>query len=256
MNIYLAAQEVFATIAVPDGATEYYWRLLDQEENVLIPNGELAPVAGQPEIVIPIPADRNILAGGAVRALRVVEAFFATSAGTVKELYEYVIEAEHTLVVNQNTFQTYGEAVLGAYDLFGLTAWNNAGKQDRAAALAAARRNIAQLRFRYVFDAFQDRVENTFGVSDLTMIDDASWKALPADFVAALKRAQIIEADFLLAGGENPVDAKRRMGIVSETIGESSMFMRSAAPLERPVCKRAMKELAKYVVKRVRVGRT
>lgn len=256
MNAYLTAQDAFVTVAVPSGSIEYYWRLVDQEESLLIPNSASFLIVGQSEVTITVPAENNTLPDGAVRALRVVEAYFTSPTGTVKVSFEYVIEAEHTLVVNVNTFQTYGEAVLGAYELFGLNGWANASKQDRAAALVAARRHIGQLRFRYLFDAFQDRIENSFGVSDITMIDAKSWASLPVDFVQAIKRAQIIEADFLLNGGENPVDVKRRMGIVSETIGESSMFMRSARPLEQAVCRRAMKELAKYTVNRIRTTRS
>jgi hypothetical protein len=256
MNAFLTAQDAFVTILVPDVATDYYWRLVDQEENVLIPAGDLQSVAGQSEIQIQVPAASNTLEAGAVRALRVIEAYFVSPAGTTKTTFEYVIEAEHTLVVNSNTFQTYGEAVLCAYELFGLNAWSSASKADRSAALVAARRNIGQLRFRYLFDAFQDRIENSFGVSDITMISQSTWNSLPADFVAAIKRAQVIEADYLLAGGENPVDVKRRMGIVSETIGESSMFMRSARQLEMAVCRRAMKELAKYTIHRIRTTRS
>jgi hypothetical protein len=256
MNAYLAAQDAFVTVAVPEDATEYHWRLVDQDELALIPESELTAVTGDPELTIEIPADKNTLTAGAVRALRMVEVFFSSPTGVRKVTVEYVIEAEHTLVVNVNTFQTYGEAVLGGYELFSLPGWAGATKIDRAAALVAARRNISQLRFRYVFDAYQDRIENTFGVSDLTMIAKSTWDALPADFKEALKRAQIIEADYLLTGGDNAVDAKRRMGIISETVGESSMFLRAARPLEQAVCKRAMKELSKYIVNRVRITRS
>lgn len=256
MNVLLTNQPVSVTIPAPSDATGYTWRVIDQNENVLVPEAASLPLAGESEVIITIAAAANTLAENELRSLRSVEVVFTTPAGDVAASDQYIIEAERTLVVNVNTFQTYGEATLGAYELFGLQGWTMASKQDREMALVAARRNISQLRFRYVFDAYQSIVENTFGVSDLTLIAKSTWDTLPEDFKGALKRAQILEADFLLTGGENAVDVKRRMGIISETIGESSMFMRAAKPIDQAVCRRAMKELSKYTLNRVRIART
>lgn len=256
MNIVLTNQPAAVTIAAPDGATDYSYRVIDQNEAVLVPDTALASLGGLSEVVITVPDTINALAAGTIRALRSVVVHFTTPGGLVKTTSEYIVEEEQTLVVNVNTFQTYGESVLNAYELFNLAGWSAASQQDRASALIAARRNISQLRFRYVFDAYQNIVENTVGVSDLSLITPSNWATLPADFKAALKRAQILEADFLLTGGENLVDVKRRMGIVSETIGESSMFMRSVKPLDLAICRRALKELSKYVLHRVRTTRS
>lgn len=268
MNTFLPAQPVTVAIAVPPGATEYYWRLIDQSETILIPNADPVAIDGQEKLAITVPADKNVLpmiagpweqnslAAPSLRGIRVVEAYFTTPSGLVKSVDEYMIEAEQTLVINVNSFQTYSESVMSSYDVLTIPGWDAASKADRIRALIAARRNIAQLRFRYVFDAYQDRVEATIGVSDLTMVNLQNWLALPVDFKNALKRAQVLEADFLLQGGDNPVDVKRRMGIISETIGESSMFMRSTKPIEQALCKRAMKELAKYILYRVRTTRS
>lgn len=256
MNTFLNAQLVPVVVPVPDDAVSYTWRLVDQGESEISPMTTSAPVPGDPEITLQIVAELNTLPDGQLRMLRSVEVYFFNGTNTSKVTVEYLVEADQTLVVNVNTFQTYGESLLGSYDLFGLTGWGMASKQERMNALVAARRNIAELRFRYVFDSYQNIVEPTVGVSDLTLISQANWDALPADFKAALKRAQILEADYLLTGGESELDAKRRSGIISETIGESSMFMRSSKPLERSVCKRAMKELSKYVLNRVRITRS
>lgn len=255
MNVLLTNQPVSVTIPAPSEATSYTWRVIDQNEN-LVTDGSPTPMAGESEVVISVAAIANTLSENELRSLRSVEVIFTTPAGAVLASDQYIVEAEKTLVVNVNTFQTYGEATLGAYELFGLQGWNIATKQDREMALVAARRNIAELRFRYQFDAYQDVIDSSVGVSDLTLISQSRWDALPADFKQALKRAQILEADFLLTGGENAVDVKRRLGIISETIGESSMFLRAAKPLEQAVCRRAMKELSKYTINRIRIART
>lgn len=256
MNIVLTAQPVNVVLTGPDDAVSFTWRVIDQSETALSAMSAAVVLTAGPEASITVSQAINTLAAGEIRALRSVEAYFTSAAGITKMTAEYLVEVEQTLVVNKNTFQTYGEAVLGAYDLFGLIGWNIATKQDRAAALISARRHISQLRFQYEFDAYQDVIDSSVGVSDLTLVSQSNWEALPVDFKAALKRAQIYEADFLLTGGDSLVDAKRRSGIISETIGESSMFLRSQKALEQAVCKRSMKELSKYVVHRVRSGRT
>lgn len=257
MEAFLSGQALSHTVAAPDtGATAYAWRLLDQHGAVLAPLGEAIDLSDPSEVVIAVPAELNTLAEGTVRALRSLEVHFTTDSGIVRKSLDYLIESEQTVVPVLNSFQTHGEAVLNSYDMVFLDGWSSAIKTQQNAALVSAWRNIGQLRFRYLFDDNQDHIEPTSAYTDLTMITEATWAAMPADFKEALKRAQLYQADFLLAGGDSAVDAKRRSGIISETIGESSMFLRSGKPIDRPVCARALKELSKYLLNRTRISRT
>jgi len=60
-----------------------------------------------------------------------------------------------------------------------------------------------------------------------------------------LLQAQIIEADFLLGG--NPIEMRRRMGLMSDSAGESAHFMRPTKPVVLPVCRDAAFALTPYI---------
>lgn len=251
MQAYLGGQDVTLTIPLMDAvgeviaATAVQYRVIDQAETELVAKTTLATFTnGDAEAIVAIPAALNDL-GSLMRGLRVVELYVTTEAGVSLITVEYVIEASAVLAVGVNSFQTYPSAVLVGYELPNLPGWNEASKNERMNALMAAYRNFGKLRLRYIHEEVDEMTRAKLSAVQLD--------ALAPEYLACLRRAQVLEADFLL-GGDEAGDI-RRAGIMSATIGESSQFFRTQKPIEGVVCKRAMKELSGYVINTVSVGR-
>lgn len=254
MQAYLGGQPVNLTIPLPENAQSVSYRVIDQSEAELVAKTLLSTFSSGDDLaLISLSGELNQLALGELRALRVVELYVVTDTGTIKLESGYYIEAEEVLVDGVNSFQSYNGAMFLSYEIPNLQAWNVATRNDRITALLAARRNIGKLRFRYVFDACQNIVDNTVGIADLTLATKEQWEAMPQDFRAAIRRAQILEADFLLGGDE--IGDIRRSGLMSMSVGEAKQFFRPSKAIERAVCARAVKELSKFILSRTRIGR-
>lgn len=261
MQAYLAGQPVNLPVLLVDQdgltitAQSVSYRVIDQNETELVAKVALSSFfEGDESVTVVIDGALNVLGLGVTRSMRVVELYLTTEIGTIKLESGYFVEADEVLVENQNSFQSYNAALFASCELPGVTNWSLASKQERIAALIAARRNVGQLRFRYVFDAYQNIIDNTVGVADLTLATAEQWAAMPAEFKAAICRAQVLEADFLLMPSDS-VSAYRRDGLMSMTVGEAKQFFRPSKSIEGVVCKRAMKELSKYVLTRTRLTR-
>jgi hypothetical protein len=261
MQSFLTAQAVSFTIELRDesglaiDAASIQYRLIDDAEADVIPKTAIASFTpGDPAVTIETTAEHNTLAPGSPRGIRVIELYVTRVDGvSIKLSREYLIEAEEILTEGLNSFQNYPTALLGSVDIPNLDAWVAATKADRIVAMTTAWRAVGQLRFRYVFDGYQNIIDNTMAVSDITLASLAEYRAFPVQFKQALRRAQIIEANYLLGGDE--LDAIRESGVTSMVVGESTNFYRATKPLTRPICKAAMKELSKWVVNRQRVTR-
>lgn len=261
MQAYLGGQDVTLTIPLVDStgvdidATSVSYRVIGQAENVLVAKDVVSTfAAGDTTVSVSVSGDINTLPSGESLGLRVVELYVKTDIGTIKLEYGYFIEAEEVLAETVNSFQSYNAAMFLAYEMPNIPGWNEATKSDRIAAMIAARRNIGRLRFRYVFDAYQNIVDNTMGIADLTLATAQQWNAMPKQFRDAVCRAQIAEADFLLGGQE--YGDLRRAGLVSMTVGEAKQFFRPSKPFQGVVCERAMRELGKFVLFHTRITRT
>lgn len=263
MQAYLGGHDVALTIPLINTAGEELaasavsYRIIDQDETELVAKTALTGFTeGDAEAVVSIPASLNQL-GPLLRGLRVVELYVTTEGGTSLITTEYVIEAFATLVTGVNSFQTYSAAFLVGCELPNLPGWNKANKNERINALSAAYRNFGKLRLRYIHDDADAMTRvitpAEWGSSDITKLTAEQLATLPAEYLACLRRAQVLEADFLLGGDE--VGEIRRSGIMSATIGESSQFFRTSKPFEGAVCKRALKEVSSYLIGGVRTGR-
>ena len=263
MQAYLGGHDVALTVPLIDAvggelaASAVSYRVIDQEETELVAKTTLQGFTeGDTEVVVSIPASLNQL-GTLLRGLRTVELYVTTESGTSLITTEYVIEAFATLVSGVNSFQSYSTAALIGCELPNLPGWNQAGKSERTNALTAAYRNFGKLHLRYIHDDADalTRVITPaeWGSSDITNLNADQLATLPTEYLACLRRAQILEADFLLGGDE--VGEIRRSGIMSATIGESSQFFRTSKPYEGAVCKRALKEVSRYLIGGSRVGR-
>lgn len=264
MHAYLSGSEVRLTISLLDAttgeaiqATAIEYRVVDESETDLT-LGKLpltAYVEGDESVEVVIEEGLNVLPLDTYRSLRVVELYLTTAAGIIRLEDAYLLEAEHVLIEGANSFMSMSKAVFMGFEIPNLTGWNNADKAQRIAGLLSARRNIGMLRFKVYADERDTITESILGSvgSDLLKMNSTQWAALPLDFKLAICRAQLIEADYLLGGDE--IGDIRRSGLMSMTVGEAKQFFRPGKSVEGPICKRAYKEISRYVLSGVRIGR-
>ena len=289
MDIYLAGTPVALTVALQDrngnalevASVEY--RIVKQDGAEVVARTPLASFGGGSEAVIEISAEINAVAvinpatvtaaqidSLFVREARTVELFCTDGVGnTVLLTKTYALERAVTLFAGLNSFQTFSQAELVALDIPQLAGWNNANEKDKIAALIEARLQICQLRFNIINSNVNWGQDNLNYVPEgsyptpyagmfmfngnLALITPMAFDKLPARFKLALCRAQVAQADAVLGG--DPVDARRKEGLILESIGEVKQMFRGGKPLDLPVSKRALKYLSPFVSFSQRIGR-
>jgi hypothetical protein len=230
------------------------YRVLALDGTELVARTAVAGFAdGAESVTVSIPASFNSLAEGQLRDGRVVDLFVLSDGNTITLRSSYAVQQPDPLKVGENTFQSLAGADFQAAHMPNLDGWNNATTEQRIAALVDARIHICQLNFT----AFDNRPEGTvarntispaefFGAArGLADVTADQFMQLPGVFRQALCLAQIAEANALLGG--DPVDQRRKEGIVLDTVGESKQMYRVGKPLELPVCRRALSYLSGYI---------
>lgn len=263
---YIAGHDIALTIPLTDqydamvDATALQYRIVDQDGVEVVPMTVVADfVTGSSEFLLTTTALQNTITAGSVREMRTVELYMSTAESMVIGMFDYFIETSAILVAGVNSFQTYNQAQLNVKDVAKVPGWEAATREDRINALRQAMENILRLTFvGYREDSTVDSmrliVPGTTAVGSLRgYLGTEQYNALPATFIKALQRAQILEANFLLGGDE--AEEIRRSGVMSTTVGESSQFYRTVKPLELPVCRRALQEIGRYISYSPRIAR-
>ena len=179
--------------------------------------------------------------------MRVVIITLVADGHDYEHVQRYIVRQGSRLAECLNSLLTYNSVLMRAFDITQTPGWDIADEDTRQTALIEAYENIGKIKFNG--DAFYGDSEG-FYIGGLA---DTEINNLSEAFVEALKRAQILEADYLL--GSETVEDKRRGGLMSETVGESSNMFRPGKPIVLPVSNRAMKALAGYILLGRRVGR-
>ncbi len=146
----------------------------------------------------------------------------------------------------RNTFLSRAGAAYVASSIPNLVYWVGAEKGDHEVALMEAFRRITLMSFSVPWPTSnaQDRIED----DEQSIITPRMWPLMtttafaeyPEHFRYALTHAQLIEANAVLASANDPLTARRRGGVFSEKIGESSiMFKSGVRPLDEDTISRA-----------------
>lgn len=244
--------------------TAVSWRLMDELENEI-----LAPqvVSGPYDDVlnVSVAAQYNNLAAGVVLAARTVEAIIITSAGdTVYKRASYGLGARQRLQILVNSFQTLTQAELEATLIPGLDAWLTASEPEKTAAMSEAYRRLTRIGYfvRWPRDPDAQNTISWWNVRNTT-IPARFWQFMkmdryltyyPEDFRAALRKAQVSEADAIMS--TDPVRERRDAGILSEQIGQSKTEFRDTKPLDLGISKRTLRFLDGYVNLRLTLTRS
>lgn len=264
MNVYAAGTEVDLTIPLVDSTgtaltvTAVDYRLIDETGAELIARTALTGfVSGDLEALVTITAGNNAVTVGALRAAREVTLFCTLEEGGEVVLRSiYALEELDQLVIGANSFQTYLEAMLVARDIGKVDGWDAATEDQREAALRVAYDRLCQMAYHNL-DGATTPVNAPAGGSDwlyrLSDLDAAELAALPASFMAAIKKAQVAEADDILDA--DPITQARNKGLMLETIGEVKQMYRGTKPLLLPVSRRAAEYVGRYVSFAAIIGR-
>lgn len=198
--------------------TDLQFRVVDAQGVVLL---DYATPAG----FNPANSSTNIAIDGSYNGstekvdIRQINVNFVTAAGTYKTTVFYKLLGDLTaLTVMEDSFMTFPEAVLTRARMSDRLEWYDALTDDvKAIALENAFNTIKKLAFKPLTTTTDDPLY-------ISTYTEANFRALSAEFQTALKRAQILQANALVEA--SPIRDKIREGIISETIGESSMFFK------------------------------
>lgn len=264
MNTYFANQSLALTIPLVDAEGvlidnpgKVTCTVLDEQGQTLVSDQDIAIVAGTGVAEVAIDAEHNLVREGQVRGFRTVQLAVEHDGKTSLLIDEYLIELADSLIVMSNSFQTYAEAMILAAETTGVQELTQAPRSSRMAALVNAHTTLSRLRFR-VSDTPQRASQSHLrirqgGYIDLTAMTAEEFAELPAQFVRAVRTAQIIEAAEAL--DQFSIHRKRQQGLMSETIGESSMMFRPEKVLNVPVTRRSLDLLRPYLVWELDIGR-
>lgn len=219
-------------------------------------------------ITCKLTAGDNNLADGETHSGREIVVIVTDVDGGQHEVRDYfVLVNARPLTFLANTFLTY-PAALAQRTQFGptLEGWDAVmDNTTRQSALIHAHENLCRVRYAVgyrggnkpkdvaAFGTGSDLIWDNQRKVSLRGITAEDFGALPVPFQRAVKRAQLVEANILLGG--DIVGQKRKDGIISETIGESSTFFSSKPYLNLPFSRQAYEILKPYLIVSVRIGR-
>lgn len=149
--------------------------------------------------------------------VRVVNYVMVTATGSYSGTYIYQLKGDTLkLTVMVDSFQTYPEAIINRTKISeNLTYYDALTDELKVVALENAYYKLSKLKFQVSGQL----------ITDITTLDESQFNALDPKFKTAIKKAQIVETNNIVEN--SPISEKIRSGIISETIGESSMFFNS-----------------------------
>lgn len=185
-----------------------------------------------------VAAAHNQLEAGETTGYRRVELTTMDENGkTYTSSETYFIKSDVALTPGVNSFATLPDLLVTGADMVHLRTFNDASEDDKIKALIQAWNNLGQLPVRFTdlegTDSYDKGSTRELIDTDITQLQPKTYQRL--------LRAQVIEADDVLGG--NPIEARRRLGLISDSAGESAHFFRTSKPLDLPCCRAAINEL-------------
>jgi hypothetical protein len=199
--------------------TDMKYEVLDADSNVLVAKTSVPGFsAAEASTVVTISAATNTTT--AKRDVRLLNCYLINADG------EYIVSQVYMLKGNQliltpllDSFMTFADSMLTRVRMAeDQEYFDSLTDELKAIALEEAFNRICKLKFKV----------GTTIITDIKALTVEAFSALDAGFLLALKKAQIAEANMIVEN--SPIRDKIRAGIISETIGESSMFFSRSMP--------------------------
>ncbi len=231
-------------------------KVLDGDGAEVVDLGVLAFANDATSSDVTIAGAFNVLPVGERFAIRILEVSMTFPAGTLKRRFSYAVEADVALTLMENTFMSFEYASLVSTEFVNKTGWAVSDEGARKTALVEAYNRLTRIPMKWNprdVDGNPIRTQENVIPRDLWIeIDSDGFANFPTHFKRALRRAQFVEANELLQG--DTISAKRRAGILAETIGESSMRI-SENMVDYGVSTETLTTLAGYIHFDMRIGR-
>ena len=154
----------------------------------------------------------------AKRDVRLLNCYLITAGGTFVVPQVYLLKGNQLILTPlTDSFMTYAQSMLTRAGMAEPQEYFDALTDElKAVALEEAFSRISRLKFK----------DGTTEILNIKTMGLSAFNALSADFLTDLRKAQIAEANAIVEA--SPIRDKIKAGIISETIGESSMFFKSS----------------------------
>ena len=213
-------------VAIPDVATAPFF----------VDAGEAQVHSGMADIAdgiatCVIPASANDLSSGATRAVRAVR--IEIGSARVYDLYAIETGALSLGVIPTETGVSFADAMVVALDMQDVDDLLAAPQREQIRALRESWRRVAAIRLRaYRGDEDVSNVDERFvrGDFSLSALTFDEWSALPQRFRNACARAQVREAQSMIAR-DSSAEA-RDAGLIAKTVGDASEMFRPGKALD------------------------
>lgn len=255
MKVYEAGRSVDISLALVDDAgrtlvpTALNYSVYDDEGAVIQTSTAVTnPAPGATKVAFTVPAASNELSADFGIGYRRIALTITTSSSTFVQSADYLLEATQVFNVPSNSFQTYETSLIMARMITPLNGWDAASIETRKFAL---------FRAFDLMNAFSYEMRYVDGTSEVLTVDEMTTEtiaSLSTNQIMDFRKAQLIQADYLLGG--NPTEKDIQDGLQSSSIGEISQFYRPRPTLNLALCKAALSYVGKYIVWNMRIGRT
>lgn len=242
------------TIKSPVSAT---YRIINEEKREILP---LTSVDINENIIeISIPGSLNVLIDDAAHSLFTVEVIALDADGNKDALLEkYIVARAIEFVIPTTSFQSMDSATLESLSIPNISEFEGAEDSDRLKAMIEAHWRLNQMRFNIWASKVdkQERITDALFTEEYYRLSEMTpdrFSSIDPRLLAAIKKAQIVEADDILGG--NPIEKQRSDGLMSESVGESSQMYRVGKPVQLPVGRRALAYVSDWVVSSLKLGR-
>lgn len=253
-------------------ATSVSYSVKDASGNIVTSGVDVPVSDGQMFVTITVPGSINAL-GERERDLRRVTLSVDAGGAFITKEQQYIVLRSFDLSVPKQSFISIGEAQLQAIDMLNGGSLLTGGEGDLRRQLIEATKRIKSMSFSirriYSMDWDDyDRPQNmlqtstlpfrwagqyTSDIVDWDKLTDDDFMEFPEVFRNALALAVVNEASEIAGGSD--IQRAREDGIVSESIGETTMAYRQGKGAVSIVAKTTWRMLLKYMDNRVIVRR-
>lgn len=235
--------------------------VLEDDEGTELATYAQTPGGSDTQAIITIATDKNTLASGVVSAGRALHVTLTTATHSIVTSVYYGLVSTQMLVVPTNSFQTFTQAIGRAAQMHDVDIFSAATDTLKKNALLEAHRRLTRFAYRLTRQTTLDRQAYLDAHLDYGLIYPGDWPSLtlaefndfPADFLEAIKFAQIVESNGLLTTGTP--EEKRKLGLMSESIGESSMMFRPGKPANMGLQDNTFDMMRGFIDRQLRIGR-
>jgi hypothetical protein len=249
--------------------------LLDSNSNIVAPTTALSTfLAGDTEALVNIvPAHNSI--GFELDGITQKKKDYKTLILTLT-LYsgamfvietQYIVSKSSQLSIMENTYQLMVFAEMLSMDMK-VPDWKIATSEEKRLAMIEAYTRLGKFGYEIQnnlnIDSQSLLYANLFispvkrRIHHLNFMKAEAFLDLPSNFLDVIRRAQLIEADAIIHNDISPSVVRSRMieGVRSETIGDSSITMKTTIGAEYTISKATMRELSGYLCNYGSIGRS